>query len=86
MRYHWGLGVGHAYAHSQGVGSEILQNQTGERDGHDEEANDWNEDRDSFSYISDNSNDEGGSDVGSESTGSVLDDDFEDYNTLDYQN
>ena len=86
MRYHWGLGVGHAYAHGQGVSSKILQNQTGKADGHDEEENDWNGDHDSFSDLSDNSRDEGGSDIGSESTGSSLDDDFEDYDTLDYQN
>ena len=79
MQYHWGLGVGHAYAHGQGIGNETVQNQTSERDGHDTVENDWNEDiHDSFPNLSDNGEDEealdrdvdndlhGGSEFGSE--------------------
>ena len=99
MRYHWGLGVGHIYAHSQGIGNDIAQNQTSKRDGHDRVANDQNEDvHDSFPDLSDNGEDEEaldqdvdndlhrGTDSGSESSDSSLDDDFKDYDDLDYQN
>ena len=89
MQYHWGLGVGHIYAHGQGIGSEILQNQTSEWDEHDREADDWNEDiHYFFPNLSDNSKDEGGTDSGSESADSSWDDednDSKDCNTLDYQ-
>ena len=66
--------------------------------GHERVENDQNEDiHDSVPYLSDNSEDEEaldqsidndlhrGSDFGSESSDSSSDDDFEDYNTLDYQ-
>ena len=99
MQYHWGLGVGHTYVHSQGIGNEIAQNQTSERDGDDRVANDWNEDvHDSFPDLSDNGEDEEASDQdidndhhrgsasGSESSDSSLDNDFKDYDALDYQN
>ncbi|KIM50226.1 hypothetical protein SCLCIDRAFT_34507 [Scleroderma citrinum Foug A] len=99
MQYHWGLGVGHAYAHGQGIGNETVQNQTSKRDGHDTVENDWNEDvHDSFPELSDNGKDEeasdwdidndlhGGSEFGSGSSDSSSDDDFEDYDALDYQN
>ncbi|KIM59250.1 hypothetical protein SCLCIDRAFT_27507 [Scleroderma citrinum Foug A] len=99
MRYHWGLGVGHAYAHGQGIGNETVQNQTSERDGHDTVENDRNEDvHDSFPDLSDNGEDEeasdwdvdndlhGGSEFGSGSSDSSSDNDFKDYDALDYQN
>ena len=99
MRYHWGLGVGHAYAHSQGIGNETIQNQTSERDGHDTVENDQNKDvHDSFPDLSDNSEDEeasdrdvdndlhGGSEFSSGSSDLSSDNDFKDYNALDYQN
>ena len=89
----------HTYPHNQGIGNEIAQNQTSERDGDDRVANDQNEDvHDSFPNLSDNSEDEeasdwdvdndlhGGSASGSEISDSSLDDDFEDYDALDYQN
>ena len=99
MQYHWDLGVGHIYVHSQGIGNDIAQNQTSKRDGHNRVANDRNEDvHDSFPDLSDNGEDEEaldrdidndlhrGTDSGSESSDSSLDDDFEDYDNLDYQN
>ena len=96
MRYHWGLGVGHAYTHGQGISNEILQNQTSERDEHDKQGNDQCEDvHYSILDLLENSEDEAtldqnvnndGSNFGSESVDSSLDDNFEDYDILDYQN
>ena len=98
MRYHWGLGVGHMYAHGHEVDNEVPQNETNDGDERDHAANSHNEDiHYTFPYASDSDengkdeqhsvqdieNDGGGSD--SES-GELVDDDVEDYDNLDYQN
>ena len=97
MRYHWGLGVGHTYVH--GIDNEVPQNETSNGDNRGQAANsrngitcytfpDVSDDEESGEddlahSVGDVESDSGGSD--SESVGSV-DDDVEDYDTLDYQN
>ena len=94
MRYHWGLGVGHAHAHSQGPSKGSLQNQaaeTGEQGQENEEGEDHysipdtseesSGDEDEDSDLGPN-DDWDGSDSGSfDCMGSDVDDDV-----LDYQN
>ena len=42
MRYHWGLGVGHVYSHSDCTGNGIIQNQTADGE-HEQEADEQDE-------------------------------------------
>ena len=97
MRYHWGLGVGHTYAHEGD--NEGPRNETNSRDEQDQAAescsgairytvpdvSDIDEsDEDEGHPVADVESDSGGSD--SESVGSVDNSDIENYDTLDYQN
>ena len=96
MRYHWGLGVGHVYAHGQGIGHRITQEPTGEGGEHDPAANKCDEDvcySPHASDVDENGEDEcldqaigGDSHEESESESErSVDDDIEDYDTLDYE-
>ena len=93
MQYHWGLGVGHTYAHGRGV-----DNETNDGDERDQAANSHNKDihymlpdasdsdengKDEEHSVWDIESDGGGSDFESRE---LVDDDVEDYNILDYQN
>ena len=97
MRYHWGLGVGHTYAHE--VDNEGTQSETNGGDELDQAADSCSgaihytfpdvsdndeSDKDKEHPVADVGSDGGGSD--SESVGSVDDSDIENYDTLDYQN
>ena len=42
MCYHWGLGVGHVYSHSDCAGNGIIQNQTADGE-HEQEADEQDE-------------------------------------------
>ena len=93
MRYHWGLGVGHVYAHNQGPSQRIPQNQATEAGEHEQEnegrysfpdlSEEGSGDKDGHDLDRDLVNDsDGGSDSGSfQSTDNDVDDDI-----LDYQN
>ena len=96
MRYHWGLGVGHMYAHGQGA-SNGTQESTGEGGEHDPAAGKCNEDiyhspdasngdeNDEDEWPDQVVDDDSQEESESESV-KFTDDDIEDYDALDYQN
>lgn len=96
MRYHWGLGVGHTYAH--GVDNEAPQNEVNGKDERDQATNSQNgvihytfpdvsdddeSGKDEEHSVGDMESDGGGSDLDSVAS---VDDDVEDHDTWDYQN